>query len=100
MQFKPQKVQILTFFEGKILTIFSKRSAILDNFPLQKVKNMGKFFHNFFDGWGKNIFFWQNIHLCSRNHSISFCKSWKHWYVGKTIYNLQFFLMGVRENLV
>ena len=57
MQFKPQKVQILTFFEGKILAIFSKRSAILDNFPLQKVKNMGKFFHNFFDGWGKNIFF-------------------------------------------
>ena len=23
---------------------------------------MGKFFHKFFAGWGKNIFFWQNIH--------------------------------------
>ena len=30
-----------------ILTIFSQRSAILDNFPLLKVKNRGEIFHNF-----------------------------------------------------
>ena len=30
-----------------ILAIFSQISAILDNFPLPKVKNMGKFFHIF-----------------------------------------------------
>ena len=36
----------------------------MDNFPLLKVKNMGKFFQNFFAGRGKNRFLWQNIHLC------------------------------------
>ena len=46
-----------------ILTIYSPKSAILDNYPLLKVKIMGKFFHNFFGDWGKNNFFWQNIHL-------------------------------------
>ena len=43
---------------------FSPIIAILDNFPVLKVKNMGKFFHNCFAGWGKNILLWQNIHLC------------------------------------
>ena len=36
-----------------ILTIFSQKSASLDNFPLLKVTNMGIFFHNFFAGGGK-----------------------------------------------
>ena len=45
----PQKVQILT--------IFSKKSAILDNFPFLKEKNMGKFFSQFFHQPGKNRFF-------------------------------------------
>ena len=40
-----------------ILTIFSQKSAILKNFPLLKVKNMGKVFHNFFANKGKTYFF-------------------------------------------
>ena len=36
---------------------FSQKSAISKNFPLLKVKNMEKFFHNFFAHWGKNDFF-------------------------------------------
>ena len=36
-----------------ILTIFSQKSAILDNFLLLKVNNMGKFFHNFSAERGK-----------------------------------------------
>ena len=36
-----------------ILTIFSQKSAILDNFLLLKVKNMGKFFHKFFADLGE-----------------------------------------------
>ena len=34
---------------------------------------MGKFFHNFFTGWGKNRFFWQNIHL------------WPRWWIVRSI---------------
>ena len=41
-----------------ILTIFSQKSAILKNFPILKVKNMGKVFHKFFADWGYNIIFW------------------------------------------
>ena len=51
-QFLPTKLQI---FDN--LTIFPPKNAILDNFPLLKMKNMGKFFHNFFVGQGKNRFF-------------------------------------------
>ena len=40
-----------------ILTIFSQKSAIFKNFPLLKVKNMGKVFHNFFADWGNNKLF-------------------------------------------
>ena len=29
------------------------------------MKNLGKLLKDFFDGRGKNRFFWQNIHLCS-----------------------------------
>ena len=65
VQFQPTKVQILIIFamfsiftpKMQILTIFSHKSAILDNIPLLKVKNVGKFFHNFFTGPGKNRFF-------------------------------------------
>ena len=47
-------MQILKIFPLKmlILTNFPK-NEILNNFPLLKVKNMGKFFHNFFTGWEK-----------------------------------------------
>ena len=48
------------------MTIFSQKSAILKNFQLLKVENMGKVFHNFFADWGKNQFFGQNIHLWSQ----------------------------------
>ena len=36
--------------------IFTQKSVYLDNFPLLKVKNMGKFFHNSFADQGKNVF--------------------------------------------
>ena len=42
---------------------FFPKGAISKNFPLLKVKKLGKVFHNFFADWGKNKFFWQNIHL-------------------------------------
>ena len=54
-----------------VLTIFSQNIPILDNSPLLKVKNMGKFFHNIFVGRGKCRFFWQNIHLCLPNYDIN-----------------------------
>ena len=67
LQFIPKIVQILTIFPKKAnLENISQKSTILDNFPFLKVKNMGKFFHNFFAGWGKNRFLWQNIHLCNQ----------------------------------
>ena len=59
-QLLPLNLQIFAiFFSQKmlILTIFSQKSAILKNFPILKVKNMGKFFHNFFASRGKNNFF-------------------------------------------
>ena len=58
-KFSPTKMLFST-------NIYQKR-ALLDNFPLLKVKNIGKFFHNFFISRGKNRFFWQNIHLCSED---------------------------------
>ena len=36
---------------------FFQKSAILDNFPLLKVKNMGKFLNDSFNGWKKKEFF-------------------------------------------
>ena len=56
IQFLPLNLKIFSMFTQKmlILTIFSKKSAVLNYFPLLKVKNMGKFFHNFLAGWGKN----------------------------------------------
>ena len=69
----------------KSLFFLGQNSAIFDNFPLLKVKNMGKFFHNFFAGWGKNKFLWQNIHkrvggsriFKSLNSKLLSC--WTHW---------------------
>ena len=51
----PLDLQIFAIYTQKS-AIFDK-SAILDNFPLLKVENMGKFFHNFFRWPGKNLFF-------------------------------------------
>ena len=63
LQFIPKIVQILTIFPKKAnLENISQKSTILDNFPFLKVKNMGKFFHYFFAGWGKNRFLWQNTY--------------------------------------
>ena len=64
--FSPKKCNFCQIFPKKvyILTIFPQKSANLDTFPLLKVKNRGKLFHNFFAQWGKNKIFWQNIHLC------------------------------------
>ena len=39
------------------MTTFSPKSANLDTFPLLKVKNRGKLFHNILAHQGKNIFF-------------------------------------------
>ena len=50
--FSPKNVNLDNFFP--------KKSAILDNFPLLKVKT----WENFFVVRGKNRFFCQNIHLC------------------------------------
>ena len=59
VQLLPLNLQIFAIFPKKCYfwQFFSQKCAILDNFPLLKVKIMGKFFHNFFAVWEKIIFF-------------------------------------------
>ena len=75
----PKRCKFWQFFPQimLILTISSQKSAILDNFPLLKVKNMGKFFHNFYARQGKSRFFWQIIHLCLGPRVCTFAPSTK-----------------------
>ena len=47
----PLDLQIFEIYTQKSANF--DKSAILDNFPLLKVENMGKFFHNFFRWPGK-----------------------------------------------
>ena len=111
IQFLPLNLQIFAVYIQKSANfdIFSQISAILDNFPLLKVKNMGKFFHNFVTGRGKNRFLWQNIHLCLCFHcecyvwlGVNIQLSTEYWFdysLNLILTNLPLGLKVVKEKL-